>query len=550
MSPKSRERKKRPGTRKAANRPQQRHNSREDELAQIFDRLLCDAGADLAELDDPLQAEMLVSELVGTWAGRLLTEGDPEVIFGEGLIGHAERAGTPAALAVLRGLAELGTDTQRRKAAAAAAKLAGRGVAEPGWTLRPAGLTVTGCWAYRDIYGDQTSVLLNCDRDGQSHGVMVLVDHTLGGLAKDAFVADDAHAALADIRALAAGPTATLQEVTRSEARGIVEPAFAVTDMTLDPPVADTFNGTRALTLARLRTMPEPAELPKPAEVEPTERRQIVADFLASDRAAGLADRDAAERCAELIVDYGCDYDRGHPLRVSPMKTEVFLRSWLPRKAILHGTERAAVPDVVRAWVRWAGERAGLPEQCLTELDEAAEQFGAEFPTGYADPERANPLRAMFADLDGLADADEVQEAVDRRMFTMPFYGTTIGDEDHPRLDPGDEDDRHLLIVGEHPEYHEALDDPTFDGEVDGANPRLHITVHEVVANQLWNDDPPEAWQAAQRLTATGADRHEVLHQIGEVVIHHLYGALTGEHVDPDAYRRELDNLGRGPLRR
>ena len=84
-------------------------------------------------------------------------------------------------------------------------------------------------------------------------------------------------------------------------------------------------------------------------------------------------------------------------------------------------------------------------------------------------------------------------------MFTMPYFGTRIGEEDFPRLDPGDSDERRLLIEGEHPEYHAALLDPGFDGEVDGVNPRLHIGIHEVVANQLWDGDPPEAWHAAKR---------------------------------------------------
>ena len=102
-----------------------------------------------------------------------------------------------------------------------------------------------------------------------------------------------------------------------------------------------------------------------------------------------------------------------------------------------------------------------------------------------------------------------------------------------------------MLIEGEHPEYHEALADPDAD-TVEGVNPRLHITVHEIIANQLWDDNPPEVWQAARRLLATGMDRHNVLHAIGEVLVEHLHGLLSGRGpTDPARYVEEIEKLGR-----
>jgi hypothetical protein len=104
-----------------------------------------------------------------------------------------------------------------------------------------------------------------------------------------------------------------------------------------------------------------------------------------------------------------------------------------------------------------------------------------------------------------------------------------------------------LLIEGEHPEYHAALTDPGFDGEIQGVNPRLHIAIHEVVATQLWEDDPAEAWRAAKRLRDAGVERHDVLHQLGSlgsVVTAQLHGGLPNRQaVDPAAYRQALDAL-------
>ena len=96
-------------------------------------------------------------------------------------------------------------------------------------------------------------------------------------------------------------------------------------------------------------------------------------------------------------------------------------------------------------------------------------------------------------------------------------------------LDPGDEDDRRLLIEADHPELHKAL--------VEGAeevrqgsrvvNPRLHISMHEVVANQLWADDPPDVWRTARRLTAAGYERHDVLHMLASVVSDEVWQIMT-----------------------
>ena len=41
-----------------------------------------------------------------------------------------------------------------------------------------------------------------------------------------------------------------------------------------------------------------------------------------------------------------------------------------------------------------------------------------------------------------------------------------------------------------------------------------HIDGHVALADRLWRDDPPELWDAAQRLLDLGEDRHEVVHML------------------------------------
>ncbi len=46
----------------------------------------------------------------------------------------------------------------------------------------------------------------------------------------------------------------------------------------------------------------------------------------------------------------------------------------------------------------------------------------------------------------------------------------------------------------------------------------MHIDRHLALADRLWRGDPPELWEAAQRLLDRGEDRHAVLHTLMYVI--------------------------------
>jgi hypothetical protein len=100
----------------------------------------------------------------------------------------------------------------------------------------------------------------------------------------------------------------------------------------------------------------------------------------------------------------------------------------------------------------------------------------------------------------------------DRRLaFAIPLIAEP--GEETQGLDPNDADDRALLIAAAHPEL--DTDAETAVAEGHEMNPRLHLTIHEIVASQIVDDDPPEVWSTAQRLRELGYGRHEVLHMLG-----------------------------------
>jgi hypothetical protein len=129
----------------------------------------------------------------------------------------------------------------------------------------------------------------------------------------------------------------------------------------------------------------------------------------------------------------------------------------------------------------------------------------------------------------------------DRRLaFAVP----PIADpgEDTQSLDPADPDERSLLIRAAHPELDTGADVVLVDGRE--MNPRLHLTIHEIVATQLVDDEPPEVWTTAQRLRRLDYGRHEILHMLGAAMTPQLWAAQHDQReYDPDEHRAALEAL-------
>ena len=305
----------------------------------------------------------------------------------------------------------------------------------------------------------------------------------------------------------------------------MLETALTMTDSVADPSVSESFASYHAFIRARIRALPPYRGRSLSATGERRHawsrdrRAMLAAEFLASDEAEDLSDRGSASHCADRIIDYGCDKDFGRPLRMSPTKVETFLLSWLPRKVMLSFAEQDAMPHVLAAWVRWAGRRRGLPEAAITESLEAVFNSMGAFAQAYRDPAEFGLDYALVRRL--LPDAD--LEALPRRAFAFPVLEGWHSGSDLSILDPADPNDRRALLAADH-----ATPAPGGVGR--------HIERHLVLADRLWRGDPPELWEAAQRLLDAGQDRHLVLHALMAVLDH-----TSGDEAALIAVLRELE---------
>nr|WP_103937474.1 hypothetical protein [Thermomonospora echinospora] len=476
---------------------------------------------ELLAVRSPLDAELIVSEIQGAWWGQRVPDGDVDRVVGEALAEHAGQAATPAALALLTGMAYLGTARQAVKAERAALELMEHGVARPGWADRVGMVTPEECFVSRDVYGDQDSVVCVYSYAGEDrHALVVLVDHNRSGMVRDAWVSSRVDTLLDHCRQEGrTNPLVRFERLDPRDARAMLEHALDRTDATVKPPVTDTFAAYHAFLRARVRALPPGGRRPVTPVHGGDSRATLAARFLASDEAEELSDRSAAGRCVDRIIEYGCEHDLGRPLRVSPVKCEMFLLDWLPRKVLLSPAEQEAMPHVLAAWVRWAGRRSGLPDEGIRAALDAVWDATGKFTEAYRDPSAFGLDPGLVRRL--LPDGE--LDALPRRAFALPFlsgehYLPGRGRIDLAMLDPADPADRRIMLEFEHPGADED-----------------HLAAHERLAVRLWHGDPPQLWETAQALLDAGFERHEILHRLIEVL------ARCGD--DPRALRAALGTL-------
>lgn len=479
--------------------------------------------AELGPDPNPLQVELLTAEILGEWWDA----GDDLVAE---LVAFAATAGEPERLVVpLVAMRALATSEEQRTAAALA--LAQLGLDEPAWAPDLGRVTVGECWRAADVYGDEASVLCVFGAGEAEHGLLVSINYaTFGGWADDALIVESPTEVIAELRAQAAnsGGMVTIEQITPARAHRLVADAFAGIERQEQPQLTDDYVRFRALAMARLRALPEPEPVTEPAAMSPETQAAVIDEFF---RTADLADSEAARVCALRLIEFGMAHDPRSPLRVGPDKLASFVDAVEDGEIELTDEQDEALDTVLPAWARWRAGRDGLPEYAVEPLVEAVEDRLYERSL---DGESA----VYLADVEDLDEVD-IPDLLARRQFAVPSVYTEIGDEE-AELDPVDPEQRRMLVIGEHPELQDSLarDDTDTDAF-------WTLAAHSTVVDQLWDNEPPEVWQAAQRLADQGLQRHEVLQTLAGVLEARLEPG-DGEDLefDVDDYISALEELG------
>ena len=353
--------------------------------------LILDAAKDIERVTSTLDAELLLSTLLGSGYARLAPD---------------RGAGLDALVAAI---AEQAADEDTGAARVVGALLAGPGDVRP-----------TGGYAYGDRYGDQSGYVATfAGDDGVEHAVVFLVDHTLG-MVRDILVIAPA-SAVVDQFATETDEMSWSAPLEPASVRVAAEAYLRATDLADELPEVESLIANRWLAGRRLALLPEPPPETPPESGEPgAERDELIEQFLESPEArlAGLARATGARReavgyglglCADFAAARG-----GDALRWSPRAVESFLLVWVHRRAVLDPEDVAALPEVLSAWVSWAGRRVGLPEPAVAATLDRIDALRAEFTRLGSTGERQSPaVRAtaqLVAEGVDLADPAAVEE--------------------------------------------------------------------------------------------------------------------------------------------
>src|SRR5260370_10557696 len=150
-------------------------------------------------------------------------------------------------------LRPLAAGASRGRAGRAGKATAGLGTAAtqvPAWTKMIGAARATSAWRATDLCGDQDSIMVGFRYpDGSEHCALVLVDHLLGGIAKDATVL---WTPMADVLQEREEPEFHLVEEGLAEAAGRIMAAVSVTERSIGAPITEDYTDPGALVKARL----------------------------------------------------------------------------------------------------------------------------------------------------------------------------------------------------------------------------------------------------------------------------------------------------------
>jgi hypothetical protein len=393
-------------------------------LDDIFANILRSACAELTDGLEPLVVELWASQMWSIWQKAELVGMDATAVFAGGLINYATKCATPGAVAVLRALAAVAPGPYGTKARRAAEELSRSGIPQPAWADSVGVALPVEAWlSYDPVDDDGVAVMVMFNGPAGNHTVGVYIDHNLRAMAKDAFaVPVGVDEVIKRIRQRADENKQDYRQIPISDAAARWRDAFAQTELTLEPPTTEDMDHLRALVLARLATMPTGGRAPSPLEVNEDERAQLLSEFLHSDETVGLFGE--SDQCTEdvehlcmSVIDFSLDCVWGTPLRFSAVMVELFCLDWAPRQITADMDTFTVLPDVLAAWIRFAGRRRGIPERAISESVEAAYDYAPEMIALATNPANWGPAKTVALAIEkrgiDITDQDALDDFID-----------------------------------------------------------------------------------------------------------------------------------------
>jgi hypothetical protein len=465
----------------------------------LFDQLLAELWPALRS-DDVLAAEVAAARCLAV--GRLLGMDDDESdsIF----VKMATQSRKPEDAALLRIITALGSPSVKRSASRALADVTSSGVYPAEWVAEVGRAIPVQAWLRNDMFGDEELIVVTYRYGDREHAISVHVDRSSMPMADFVSLLTDTDDLRGNLKQREDGFTEAA-EISLAEARRRLE--LAVANTKLGPGLSHDTVALLPVVRSRLRRMPAPEQ--QPAQVyTAADRAAAVEEFMKSPEAAEAvaADEQSTRFWAELLTAFSSRVPDEPPAQLGPLKLEFMLTAFVPRAYALSDAQRRHTRSAVTAWARWSAAYRGLDENSTRYLiDEVPGAIDA-FEAAYDDPALAAE-RGYTADVAVReADVERIGEHALRRQFALPKLEDRLFSGESDALDVGDPASRRAYAEAEFAEC---------DPHGGATREDFMAAVHRVV-EELWTGEPAATWEQAQRLLATGMERHDVIHNLAE----------------------------------
>ncbi|ORA36415.1 hypothetical protein BST13_10735 [Mycobacterium aquaticum] len=284
---------------------------------------------------------------------------------------------------------------------------------------------------------------------GHEFSCVVYIDHNVGNLVKDAFVLPASMDQILSMSQQAAEDGTRWDDMTLADARAWVEKGIQRATMTIPPFESESWPGCRALVEWVIRTLPTGGVGHQTPEWDSRKSKRLARQFFASQYGQRFYD-DEHRDLLDTLLWFGTDYGAGDPLRWSNVKVEMLLADWIPRKVVAPAEHLAKLPDLLRAYVRFAHAEAGIgarwTDEALAAIDAIEPQYQREIRTpGLQSPEallaqlgidigmdrRERKLDELTACVGG---HDQLDHLDDTPLPDEPFRWDGIGGDAAPRV--------------------------------------------------------------------------------------------------------------------
>ncbi|MEU5419229.1 hypothetical protein [Streptomyces sp. NPDC020667] len=377
---------------------------------RLSDRALREARTLCLGDKDILAVEAWASGLLGeAWLTAGMTEREPEHMLCLEVVGRAsttpsphglavgalERVGPPDSRSLLHGTVEILADSQPLPAWHGAA---------PHRPVR--------AWCAEDVWGSERVLFIEYDGP-VPHTLMAQIGEVGGTLVdKLALLAPKAVTAWEEARETGEVPMPLVGQNV-GDVLADLAAALRLTDMTW--PRQDDEDVVALRSLARARCRDRLPDRPGQQPLEEADRARLLNVFTAS-RTGAAKEVGTVRSLGELFLDYGENYLSRGPLCWSPGQVAVFLKDWLPRKAVLDPEHRAFLPDALKQWVTFALTERGVEAPWIATVVSAVDTHVPAFRAAFDDEAAWGPAKQISAALAArgvdLTDHDAVDVAV------------------------------------------------------------------------------------------------------------------------------------------